>query len=375
VSEHPYKSLPGHCFWRRAHDVESADEVDPVISAPFQIDASESVATAGSCFAQHIARHLSASGHNYMVTEAAHPLIPPELAQQHNYGVFTARYGNLYTPRQLLQLAKRAHGLFQPVDDVWINEDGRYIDPYRPAIEPKGFGSKREFELDRERHFAAVREALEQAGVFVFTFGLTETFVNAADGAVYPLCPGVAGGEFDNQKHLFKNFTVQEVVADFVEFIDLVRARNPKVKFIITVSPVPLVATAEDRSVITSTVYSKAVLRVACDELSKVRPSVAYFPSFEIVTGNFTRGKYFAEDLRSVTDDGVAHVMKIFMRHFAKKQNTVKRRAGGLFKRRGASAADIKEFGEIERALDLICEEELLDKRSSGKEPAQPKLN
>jgi hypothetical protein len=29
-----------------------------------------------------------------------------------------------------------------------------------------------------------------------------------------------------------------------------------------------------------------------------------------------------------------------------------------------------KEFGKIESALDLICEEELLDKRSSRKEQA-----
>lgn len=367
MSEHPYKNLPNHCFWRRAHDVQSIDEVDPAISAPFRIEGSESVATAGSCFAQHIAKHLSASGYNYMVTEEAHPLIPPEVARQHNYGIFTARYGNLYTPRQLLQLFRRAYGLFKPVDDVWISAAGRYIDPYRPAIEPRGFGSKREFELDRERHFAAVRDAFEQSSVFVFTFGLTETFINAADGAVYPVCPGVAGGEFDPKKHVFKNFTAQEVIADFLEFIDLMRGKNPGVKFIITVSPVPLVATVEDRSVIASTVYSKAVLRVACDEISKARPDVAYFPSFEIVTGNYTRGKYFAEDLRSVTDAGVEHVMKIFMRHFA-EPNTGKKLPPRVLRRRGVGVA---EFEEVESALELICEEELLDQRSSRKEPAQ----
>lgn len=373
MSEHPYKNLPDHCFWRRAHNFVSINEVDPVVSAPFRIGGTESVATAGSCFAQHIAKHLSNSGYHYMVTETAHPLIPEDIAREHNYGVFTARYGNVYTPRQLLQLFKRAYGLYKPVDDFWATEGGRYIDPYRPAIQPKGFGSKREFELDRERHFAAVREAFEQSSIFVFTFGLTETFVNAADGAVYPVCPGVAGGEFDGKKHVFKNFTVQEVTADFLEFIDLVRDKNPGVKFIVTVSPVPLVATVEDRSVISSTVYSKAVLRVACDEISKARPNVAYFPSFEIVTGNYARGKYFAEDFRSVTDAGVAHVMKIFMRHFA-EPNAGEERIRP-WRRRGVSAADIAEFEEVEGALDLICEEELLDKRPPRKRRAQRELS
>ena len=69
MSEHPYKNLPSHCFWRPAHNVESIEEVDPVVSVPFRIGGSERVATAGSCFAQHIAKHLSDSGYNYMVTE------------------------------------------------------------------------------------------------------------------------------------------------------------------------------------------------------------------------------------------------------------------------------------------------------------------
>jgi hypothetical protein len=335
-----------------------------MVVAPFRIGNRESVATAGSCFAQHIAKHLSDSGYSYMVTEEAHPLVPPEVARQHNYGVFTARYGNLYTARQLLQLFKRAYGLFKPVDNIWVDKRGRFLDPYRPAIEPKGFGSERELEADRKRHFAAVREAFEESDIFVFTFGLTETYISTEDGAVYPVCPGVAGGEFDPKKHTFKNFGVQDVTADFLEFIDLIRAKNSKLKFVLTVSPVPLVATAERAtSVICSTAYSKSVLRVACEEIVKARPDVVYFPSFEIVTGNYTRGSYFAEDLRSVTDAGVAHVMKIFMKHFAKPAS---KNFFGTTKRRGATATDVAAFEEVERALELVCEEELLDKRGTA---------
>lgn len=359
MSEHPYKNLPDYRLWRRAHDVKAIDDIDPLISVPFRIGGSDSVVSAGSCFAQHIARHLGESGYNYLVTEEAHPLIPDDVARRHNYGVFTARYGNLYTPRQLLQLFKRAYGKFKPVENVWVTEDGRFLDPYRPTVEPRGFGSQRELELDRERHLAAVRDAFQRSKIFVFTFGLTEAFVNRRDGAVYPVCPGVAGGQFDPARHVFKNFTVEEVTGDFLAFIDLVRRKNPTLKFIVTVSPVPLVATAEDRSVIASTAYSKAVLRVACDEISKLRPNVAYFPSLEIITGNHARGKYFANDLRSVTESGVEHVMKIFMRHFAEPGS--RPGAAELAGANAAALADDREFAEIESALETICDEELLD--------------
>ena len=361
MNEHPFKNLPDYRFWRRAHNVSSIDQIDPVTSAPFRLTVNDNVATAGSCFAQHIARHLEANGYRHMVTEEAHPLIPPDVARAHNFGIFTARYGNIYTPRQLLQLCRRAYGLFKPLDDAWEMGDGRYLDPYRPAIAPKGFGSKQELEADRGRHFSAVRDALEKSDVFVFTFGLTEAFMSRHDGAVYPVCPGVAGGEFDESKHLFKNFTVHEVVADTLEFIDLAREKNAALKFILTVSPVPLVATAEDRSVITSTIYSKSVLRTACEEITKARPLVAYFPSFEIVTGNYTRGCYFADDLRSVNDAGVRHVMRLFMRHFGDLLGEQREAAS---QGRPKTAEDIEDFEHFERALELICEEELLDNES-----------
>src|SRR3954454_16031166 len=101
MSSHPYRSLPASAFWRRGVAEVPVADVDPVVRAPFRIAPSDRVATAGSCFAQHIARHLKASGFNYLVTENAHPLINREIAEEAGYGLFTARYGNIYTARQL----------------------------------------------------------------------------------------------------------------------------------------------------------------------------------------------------------------------------------------------------------------------------------
>ena len=189
--------------------------------------------------------------------------------------------------------------------------------------------------------------------------------MHRTDGAVYPICPGVSGGTFDPDLHVFKNFRVDEIVGDYIEFLDGLKRRNPKVKPIITVSPVPLVATAEDRSVIVSTAYSKSVLRVACQEIVERRPEVVYFPSYEIVTGNFARGRYFAEDYRSVNESGVAHVMNIFMRHFA-DETAGRRKPGrsGAFRLWGAGDSALEDLSQVEKSLDLVCDEELLDSRS-----------
>ena len=309
---HPYSSLPASSFWKRSIAAVPAGRVDPVVSGKFKIGRTDRVVTAGSCFAQHIARYLQKSGFNYYVTENAPGLVPPDVAEAYGYGMFSARYGNIYTSRQLLQTLMRAYDMFHPAEDRWVRPDGRIVDPFRPHVQPNGFASLREYEGDRRHHLQCVRRAVEELDVFVFTLGLTETWASRVDGAVFPLCPGVAGGTFDPGRHKFVNLRVPEVIDDLRESIAFIRARNPAARFILTVSPVPLIATAEPRSVLVATTYSKSVLRVAAQDVADAAADVAYFPSYEIITGPHARGMYFADDLRSVTEDGVRQVHGTF---------------------------------------------------------------
>jgi len=350
----PYSLLPDTAFWQRAIADLPPGDVDPVgDTAPFKIGLADRVVTAGSCFAQHIARYLKGSGFNVSITEPAHPIATPEMAEAFNYGVFSARYGNIYTARQLLQLFQRAYGTFEPTENIWEG-DGHWIDPFRPRIQPHGFASRQEFEADRRKHFAAVRRAFEELDVFIFTLGLTESWRSRADGAVFPLCPGVAGGVFDAERHEFHNFTATEVADDLCAFIDALREVNPKAKVLLTVSPVPLVATAEPQHVLVSTVYSKSSLRVAAGMVSAAHSDIVYFPSYEIITGSFSRGKYFGADCRSVTEDGVNHVMRIFFRHFT---------AGEMQLPADATIPEPKDshIVQMERVVEVICEEEMLN--------------
>ena len=350
MADHPYARAAPYQRWRQAVGQMAPGDVDPAVGCKFRIARTDRIATAGSCFAQHIARSLQQSGFDYLVTEAAHPLLPPELAREFGYGIYTARTGNIYTARQLLQLWHRAAGRLQPQDDCW-ERDGRFYDPYRPAIQPNGFATRQEYQLDRTRHFAAVRRAFESMDVLVFTLGLTEAWANAGDGCVYPVCPGTAAGVFDPDRHTLLNFSVAETVADMRAFFDDVRAINPGVRMVLTVSPVPLAATALDRHVLVSTTLSKSVLRVAADVLA-ADPDVLYFPSYEVVTGSFSRGRYFAEDVRTVTEAGVDHVMRLFLHHATDAGTS-------LLVPRPAPEPD--HFARFKHAVDVLCEEAGLD--------------
>jgi len=354
--ENPYKSLPDYAFWRRSVAQIRPEDVDPVVNAPFQISKTDKVATAGSCFAQHIARYLKNSGFTYFVAEPAHPFAPPHLAKEYGYGEFTARYGNIYTSKQLLQLFDRAYGNLVPKESFWKNEAGDFIDPYRPNIQPGGFNCELELEVDRKQHLAAVRKTFEELDVFVFTLGLTETWVSKDENMAFPLCPGVVAGEFDREKYSFVNLSVAEVTKDMNRFIEKLRSVNPTAKVILTVSPVPLIATMEDRHVLTSTTYSKSVLRVAAEEIQNNFENVAYFPSYEIITGNFSRGRYFAQDCRSVLELGVRHVMTLFLKHYTElsKETSQKPYAQEI-------SESEKHMLEMERLVEVNCDEISLD--------------
>ncbi|MEI9905001.1 MAG: GSCFA domain-containing protein [Asticcacaulis sp.] len=182
----PYKGNPYYQFWKRAGGLNRPSTLDPVTGVSFTIGRGDPVVTAGSCFAQHVARRLSRRGFNFHVSERAHPFVPQNLALNHNYGVFSARYGNIYTARQLRQLIERAYGLRQPKETAWAMPDGTFVDPFRPQIQPGNFISEAELLVDRAQHFAAVRSAFAAMSVFVFTLGLTETWVDRRDGSVLP---------------------------------------------------------------------------------------------------------------------------------------------------------------------------------------------
>lgn len=346
----PYTSLPDHCFWSRGITWVHPAQIDPMSNAPFLIAPTDKVATMGSCFAQHISRRLQAAGFNYFVPETAPENMPAVDAKKANYGVFSARYGNVYTVKQAVQLFDRAFGE-ATFNEVWEKGD-RLVDPFRPQIDPTGFSSLEELEISRDEHLAAVRRVFQEADVLVFTLGLTEAWRSKESGAVYPTAPGVTGGEFDPSRHEAVNYKVQEVIGDLDLFIDKARSINPNLRIILTVSPVPLKATFEDRHVLQSTVYSKSVLRVAAQHAADTRDAVAYFPSFEVITAPGSAGRYFAPDLREVRDVGVAHVMRIFEQHFIRGENSV--------------AAPPIALPSLRSDGDIVCDEDVIEAAMQG---------
>jgi len=352
----PYYGLNDYQYWRKSVAGLEPSKVDPFNKTPFIIKKTDKIATAGSCFAQHVARYLKNSGYNYYIAEQAHPIISEQVAESLGYGLFSARYGNIYTSRQLLQLFQRAFGEIVPKESIW-EENSQFFDPFRPFIQDHGFVSETECIEDRKQHLSKVKTMFQELDIFVFTLGLTETWMSKEDQIVFPIAPGCGAGKFNKEKYQYHNLSVTDVINDLNCFVEKLEQVNEKAKIILTVSPVPLVATFENNSVLSSTTYSKSVLRVAAEQVQSNFNNVTYFPSYEIITGPHSRGRYFEDDLREVKEEGVNHVMSVFMNNFCEGQNG-----------KGISVPVIEEDTEISKMADkvkkinsVLCDEEQYD--------------
>ncbi|WP_374273794.1 GSCFA domain-containing protein [Brevundimonas sp.] len=334
---HPYKSLPDRAFWARGVAAEHPLAPRDIYQPKFRLKPTDKIATAGSCFAQHVGRQLRSRNFPVLDYEPAPPGLGAR-ANKYGYEMFSARYGNVYTSRQLLQLVGEAFGERTVKNWIWTR-DGRYFDAFRPAIEPNGLSSDTEVRAHRKQHLEAVRQVLLDMDVFVFTLGLTETW--AIGDVVFPLAPGVVA---DGPKAKFLNLSHSDVLADMqavLGLLDRVREGRP-LRVLLTVSPVPLAATASGQHVLAATTYSKAVLRSVAGELS-LGANIDYFPSYELVSSHWSRGVFFDADLRNVNAAGVGVVMSAFFAaHAAPKP------LPGLLDLAGAPSGDVQ------------CEEALL---------------
>ncbi|MBR0644714.1 GSCFA domain-containing protein [Plastoroseomonas hellenica] len=309
MSQHPYVSAPARAFWSKgvARNWQPSEAVQ---ASQMLVRHGEKVMSAGSCFAANLVPYLEGAGFTYVRTERPHKAFGAVAAENLSYDKFSAAYGNIYTARQIKQLLLRALGRFRPAEDRWPGKDG-ITDPFRPGLRHKA-RSDAEFDALTRQHLARTLQAFSEADVLIYTLGLTEAWTSCIDGAVFPACPGTVAGSFDAKKHVFHNFSVAETAQDLGDFLELLRDINPRVRVILTVSPVPLVATATSQHVLVATTYSKSVLRVAAQETVLRHHGVTYFPAYEIVTGPQAPESFFTETRRDVSRDAIDVVMGAF---------------------------------------------------------------
>lgn len=270
------------------------------------------IGSAGSCFAQEIAKVFQQEEYNYIVTEKnddpAAGMIVDNYQRGDKYAIACANYGILFNTPSFKQLAERAFGTKPTQKILFQRDDGLWLDPYRENV---GFVHQQAYINDYQNHLDATRKALEQSEVFIITLGLNECW-ELHDGSYLSRNPQRL--VYAMAKH--RTLSVQENVDNIQAFFNTVRQYNPNFKLIITLSPIPFLATGHggEQHVITANTHSKSVLRVAAQELVDNNEDMHYLPSYELVTQCIKDP--WQDDDRHVTVDTVKQVVNLFKEMF-----------------------------------------------------------
>ena len=137
----------------------------------------------------------------------------PVVARAYGYGVYSARYGNIYTVRQLVAAHWRCRdGTGR--SDRYLGMRGGFT--MRCADDRPGRRLCHAGRGDGAAAFASAggAEAFGNLMPGVFTLGLTECWSDRDTGRVFPTCPGIVAGSFDAGRPYPADLRHAEVLAD-----------------------------------------------------------------------------------------------------------------------------------------------------------------
>ena len=245
------------------------------------IDRDTTVTAFGSCFAANISAWLSER--NYRVSKDM------ESAKD----AYVVRMGegmvNSFVIRQQFE---------------WAWENKIEETPLWHGYNAESFG----YDPEVQRQTKALFDATD---VFILTLGLSEIWYDEVSGGVF--WRTLPKEHYDPSRHKFRISSVEENRENIDAIYQLIRKHRPDAKVIFTLSPIPLVASFRDVSCVSANSVSKAVLRVAIDEvMRKYRDEghIFYWPSYEIIMDVF--GAPFKSDRRHLPKDVLNYVMMQF---------------------------------------------------------------
>ncbi len=286
----------------------------------FQIDPAWPIFTMGSCFAREVENILMMRGLSLLLEGHG---VPAEHFESWNEA--TGRGGgaargslsrgalNKYSVRSMTHELKRVlldepypnEGLIELAPDQWF-------DPHASGLRLLD----QQTALANRKRLTAATARIKDARICFFTLGLTETWLDSETGLAMNIHPGPTWLSRMPERFRFVDYGYEATLNDMLGVIALIREHcHPEMRFIVTVSPVPLGATFKDADVIVANSASKSVLRAVAEELYRRFDFVDYFPSYEIVL-NSPRTIAFEEDQLHVARKMVATVMETFERSY-----------------------------------------------------------
>jgi tetratricopeptide (TPR) repeat protein len=166
---------------------------------------------------------------------------------------------------------------------------------------------------------------IKDSNVFILTLGVAPAFFDRATGDFVLPRPSALNSRVLAEKYRYRTTSVQENVDNVLYLINFVRSISPGIKIVVTVSPVPLVASFEYESAVQADCLSKSTMRLVAHEVvnNSDVADIVYWPSFEVFrwAGSNASNFYAADDGAAwhVSEEKVGGTIKAFVEMFSVK--------------------------------------------------------
>ena len=230
---------------------------------PYSIGLQSRIVTVGSCFADVMGRRLA----------------------DHKLTVLNNPFGTIFNPVSMAKLLTMAIAGISPDESRYVERDGIWFH--------YDFHSSLWANSRNELHDALVdclmqtANAIRQADFLLLTLGSAVVYRHIETGSVVANCHKMPGSLFE--KYVYQ---IDYLRDDLTRLLKMLHKANPKLKIIVTVSPV-----RHTRDTLPLNSVSKSVLRVIAHELTTWHNWVSYFPAYELMIDDLRDYRFYEADL------------------------------------------------------------------------------
>lgn len=268
------------------------------IRTDIRIDHRTTVIMLGSCFSDNIGRKLQ----ERMFLTAVNPL------------------GTMYNPASIAAVARILASGRQVTEDELFEHEGLWR--HFMCHTSLGRNDRKEACEVINSRLDNARSVIKPGGVAVITLGTARVFEK--DGMTVSNCHKLPGSLFTRRL-----MSVEESTSHILTAINDLESLAPGLRTILTVSPIRHMECGLDGNSL-----SKAVLRVACQNVCDERHGTLYFPSFEALTDDLRDYRFYEADMKHPTAVAVDYIYELFensvmdeaTRQLAKECMTLSRR-------------------------------------------------
>lgn len=269
---------------------------------PYNISHKNTILSIGSCFAQLIGQKLL----------------------QAKFQINSNPFGTIYNPLSILRLLNFSIDKEYPESSSYLENQGLFYNYYMHGDLSDFSRSKLEEKVINT--IDKVHEQLRQADWMMITLGTAYVYRREDTNTIVANCHKVPAKHFNR-----KMLTINEISDSFNEFFTKLKAFNPNIRIILTVSPVRHV-----RDGLPQNSVSKATLRLASQQLIESNNFIDYFPSFEFMIDDLRDYRFYADDLVHPSNMAEDYIWQNFQFRYMSE----------------ATRQLVREWGKIKQAID-----------------------